>query len=70
MLGVGTIQAFSGQLTSKGGRIYGSFVGIDEPYEVFKRIKEVSVDVKTDWNFPNDMRPEVNSGYRTRYERK
>lgn len=69
-LGVGTIQAFSGRTGSKGGRIYDKFIGISEPYGVFKRIKEVSVDIKTDWNFPNAMRPEVNPGYRTTYERK
>jgi len=69
MLGVGTVRAFSGRVSDKGGRIYDKFIGIDHPYEVFKRIKEVSVDVKTDWNFPNAMRPEVNPGYQTRYEK-
>ena len=66
-LGVGTIQAFSGRTGSKGGRTYDKFIGVEKPYEVFKRIKEVSVDIKTDWNFPNAMRPEANPGYKTRY---
>ena len=57
MLGVGTIQAFSGRVSDKGGRIYDKFIGIESPYEVFKKIKEVSVDIKTDWNFPNAMLP-------------
>jgi len=68
LLGVGTIQAFSGRTNNKGGRIYDRFVGISEPYAVFKRIKEVSVDIKTDWNYPNAMRPDTNPGYKTRYE--
>jgi len=67
-LGVGTIQAFSGRSNNHGGRIYDKFIGIENPYEIFKRIKEVTVDVKTDWNFPNAMRPEVNPGYQTKYE--
>lgn len=70
MLGVGTIQAFSGRVTDKGGRIYDKFIGIKKPYEIFKRLKEVSVDIKTDWNFPNAMRPETNPGYRTRYDKR
>ncbi|VVB96776.1 Bacterial PH domain protein [uncultured archaeon] len=68
LLGVGTVQAFSGRTTSKGANIYDKFIAIPEPYEVFKRIKEVSVDIKTDWNYPNDLRPERNPGYKTRYE--
>lgn len=70
LLGVGTIQAFSGRVSDEGGRLYDKFIGINDPYGVFKKIKEVSVDIKTDWNFPNAMRPEVNPGYRTKYERK
>ncbi len=70
MLGVGTIRAFSGRTTSKGARIYDRFVAISNPYEVFKRIKEVSVDIKTDWNYPNALRPEENPGYPTKYELK
>jgi len=25
------------------------------------------VDIKTDWKYPNATRPEVNAGYRTKY---
>jgi hypothetical protein len=28
------------------------------------------VDVKTDWNYPNALRPEENPGYRTKYNPK
>jgi hypothetical protein len=69
MLGVGTIQAFSGSTNSKGARIYDYFIGVEKPYDIFKRIKEVSVDIKTDWNYPNAMRPHNNPGYQTEYKR-
>lgn len=69
MLGVGSIMAFSGATSSKGTRIYDYFIGVEKPYEIFKRIKEVSVDIKTDWNYPNAMRPNVNPGYQTEYKR-
>ena len=68
-LGVGTIQAFSGRVSARGGRIYDKFIGIENPYDIFKRIKEVTVDIKTDWNYPNAMRPGTNPGYQTRYEK-
>lgn len=70
LFGVGTVQAFSGRTTEKGARIYDRFISIAEPYEVFRRIKEVAVDVKTDWNYPNALRPEENPGYKTRYNPK
>ena len=70
LFGVGTIQAFSGRNTEKGARIYDRFISIANPYEVFKQIKEVAVDVKTDWNYPNALRPEENPGYRTKYNPK
>jgi hypothetical protein len=68
MFGVGTIRAFSGNTTSKGSRIFDNFIAVQNPYEVFKKIKEVSVDIKTDWNYPNAMRPEENLGYNTKYK--
>jgi hypothetical protein len=68
MFGVGTIRAFSGNTTSKGSRIFDNFIGVQNPYDVFKKIKEVSVDIKTDWNYPNAMRPEENPGYNTKYK--
>ena len=70
LLGVGTVQAFSGRASDEGGQTCEKFIGISDPYGVFKRIKEVTVDVKTDWNYPNAMRPKVNPGYQTKYKPK
>lgn len=64
---VGTISAYSGNSTRKGHKIHDKFVAIKNPYKVYKQMKSVSLDVKTDWNFPNDLRPEGNSGYKTKY---
>ena len=65
---VGTVRAFSGSLTSKGARIYDRFVSIRDPYGVYRAIKGVEVDVKTDWNYPNALRPAVNPGDTTEYK--
>jgi membrane protein YdbS with pleckstrin-like domain len=70
MYQVGTVRAYSGRTTSKGGRIYDKFIAVPDPYHVFKRLKEVSCDIKTDWNYPNALRPEANSGYGTEYRPK
>lgn len=67
LLGLGTIRFFSGRLNSKGRRIYDRFIGIPNPYGVFKHIKETAVDIKTDWNYPNALRPRENPGYKTVY---
>lgn len=65
---VGTVRAFSGNTTSKGSPIYDRFVSIRDPYNVYRAIKGVEVDVKTDWSYPNALRPMVNPGYRTDYK--
>ena len=68
MLGVGTIKMFSGGLTAKGAPTFNYFIGIENPYEVYKQLKTVTVDVKTDWNYPNALRPGENKGYNTDYK--
>ena len=68
MLGVGTIRFSTGGADSRGRLLSKNFISITEPYAVFKRIKEVSVDIKTDWNYPNKLRPEENPGYKTKYK--
>jgi len=70
LMGVGSIKAFTGAYTSKGAQVFDRFTAIQEPYEVYRRIKEISVDVKTDWNYPNALRPDQNPGYNTRLGRK
>ena len=39
---------------------------IADPYDTFKMLKQMSLDIKTDISFPNAMRPEENPGYNTR----
>lgn len=44
-------------------------ISIKNPYEVYKLIKKVSLDVATDQAYPNAYRPEENRGYRTEYKK-
>ena len=67
LLGCGSVRINTGRTSSKGATLYDSFVAVDEPYEVYKLLKTTEVDIKTDWNYPNKLRPSDNPGYRTEY---
>jgi membrane protein YdbS with pleckstrin-like domain len=71
---VGTIRFFSGRtITDRNNataKLYDAWFSIENPYQVFKMVKQTSVDIKTDFNYPNALRPESNPGYRTKYEPK
>ncbi len=74
LLNVGSIRFFTGEFTTSGDHgtrsIYNQFKAIEDPYAIFKAIKQISVDIKTDWNYPNNLRPEENNGYNTNYKPK
>jgi membrane protein YdbS with pleckstrin-like domain len=73
MYNVGSIRFFSGRTHTDEGnttKLYDSWNAIENPYEVFKMVKQTSVDIKTDFNYPNALRPEINPGYKTTYDRK
>jgi len=46
-----------------------SFIAIENPYEVFNKLKEVSQNIRTDMYYPNELRPEQNKGYKTHYKK-
>lgn len=45
-----------------------SIEAVGNPYEVFKLLKKVYFDIKTDVEFPNKLRPPSNPGYQTEYQ--
>lgn len=72
-LETGTISIDCGQIayTKNGTRlIYSKFQSIKNPYNVFKELKRVSLDIQTDIEYPNKMRPSENPGYQTEYQPK
>lgn len=67
---VGTVRFFSGRTEINDGitsKLYDRWEAISNPYEVFKQLKKVTVDIKTDFNYPNALRPEINPGYNSKY---
>lgn len=71
LFNVGTIKVFTGEFVQNGNHgsrsVSTDFVAIEDPYGTFKTIKKLIVDIKTDWNYPNQLRPEDNPGYTTKY---
>ena len=65
--GVGTIVISSGQVDKEGKHKRDSFYTVEHPYEVFKTLKQISADVKTDFTYPNAFRPDTNPGYQGDY---
>ena len=43
------------------------FISIKDPYDVYKLLKKVSLDVATDQAYPNAYRPKENEGYNTKF---
>ncbi len=69
---VGKIRIYSGEVSVRNNQShpkYTVFYAIKNPYDVFKQLKSVSLDIKTDWSYPNDYRPEQNKGYNTEYRK-
>lgn len=40
---------------------------IKDPYFITQKLQEIVIDIKTDIEFPNNLRPEENDGYKTKY---
>ena len=49
------------------GKYLGSWTGVSNAYELFKMVNQTSLDIKTDYTFPNAWRPGINPGYTTTY---
>ena len=68
MYGVGDIVASTNQYNSKGKPIPISISSIDNYLEVYNIVKKLQTDIYSDTMYPNDLRPEENHGYKTKYK--
>lgn len=77
MLGVGdicfdTVTGISIS-NSNNGRNQGNpqaFLDIENAYELYPKLQKIVLDIQTDIEYPNDLRPETNKGYNTEYKGK
>lgn len=67
MFNVGDIQITTNQLTSKNIPAVIYIDSISNYAEVYQMIKKLQKDIYSDIMYPNDLRPQENHGYRTKY---
>ena len=64
---VGDVHLTTNQFTRKGMPAMMGINSISEYSKVFQLVKKLQKDIYSDTMFPNDLRPEENHGYRTKY---
>lgn len=47
-----------------------AFLDIENAYELYPKLQKIVLDIQTDIEYPNDLRPEENKGYNTKYNGK
>lgn len=67
MFHVGDVQLTTNQFTRKGIPAIMGINSISEYSKVFQLVKKLQTDIYADTMYPNDLRPEENHGYRTKY---
>lgn len=67
MFHVGDIQITTNQLTGKNTPAILHINSISNYTEVYQLVKKLQKDIYADTMYPNDLRPEENHGYKTKY---
>lgn len=67
MFHVGDVQLTTNQVTRKGTPAAMGINSISDYTKVFQLVKKLQKDIYADTMYPNDLRPEENHGYRTKY---
>lgn len=71
LFGVGDILFDLGSYVDSGNetrRVTCSFTEINNPYEIYPKLQKIVLDIQTDIEYPNALRPEENPGYNTKYK--
>lgn len=55
---------------NNGANLLQAFLDIEDVYELYPKIQKVVLDIQTDIEYPNELRPEINRGYNTEYKGK
>ena len=70
LLGVGDIYFDLGTYRTNDGSkiIRHSFLDIENPHEIYPKLQKIVLDIQTDIEYPNALRPDENPGYNTKYD--
>ena len=55
---------------NKNATIPVAFLDVKEAYKIYPKIQKVVLDIQTDIEYPNNLRPQENDGYNTKYNSK
>ena len=64
----GNLSFLTGKKGNKGESLSSELTAISNPYVVFKNLQKTMQDIKTDFYYPNELRPDINRGYKTEYK--
>lgn len=70
LLGVGDIYFDLGVYVgsnNKSATLKNAFLDIEKPYEIYPKLQKIVLDIQTDVEYPNALRPNQNPGYNTQY---
>ncbi|MBQ6687013.1 MAG: PH domain-containing protein [Bacilli bacterium] len=70
MLNVGDIHFDLGLYSNLGNgknKVQTVFLDVENPNEVYSKLQKIVLDIQTDIEYPNALRPEENPGYNTKY---
>lgn len=51
-------------------KVKSAFLDVENAYEIYPKLQKVVLDIQTDIEFPNNLRPKENDGYNTKYNKK
>lgn len=70
LLHVGDVYFDLGYTANNNKSILSAFMDVENPREIYSKIQKIVLDIQTDIEYPNDLRPKTNSGYNTKYNSK
>ena len=44
-----------------------AFLDVENAYDIYSKIQKIVLDIQTDIEYPNALRPDENPGYNTKY---
>lgn len=69
-LHVGDIYFDLGYIGRNNKATISAFLDVETPREVYSKIQKIVLDIQTDIEYPNELRPKTNPGYNTKYDSK
>ena len=70
LIGYGPLSLMNNYTTTNRNTAGACFLDIEDYHELYARLQKIVLDIQTDIEYPNALRPESNPGYNTKYNPK